>query len=150
MTIPAAGSGCRRKGRTTCADLFRQLEAPLGVTFTDDERKDRDRGYQRIRTELERRPPTLVVLDNWSKPTLFDPAHLSRLRTGREPRPHPDDDAGRPADRSRGVAALAVPLDRLSRTDGRALLKPLPRSGHGRRGVGTRPARSWRRWAGTR
>ena len=32
------------------------LEAPLGLTFTDDERKDRDRGYLRVRAELEGRP----------------------------------------------------------------------------------------------
>ena len=61
-------------------DLFRALEAPLNLTFTDDERKDRDAGYRRVRAELERRPGTLLVLDNVNRPALLAPAHLGAYR----------------------------------------------------------------------
>jgi len=109
------------EGQDDLRDLLRLLESPLGLTFTDDERKDRDRGYQRVRAELESRPGTLVVLDNVSKLALFDPAHLSRYRpdgnrvhilltTRDEP----------PADPERLV--VTVPLDRLNPEDGRKLL----------------------------
>src|SRR5205823_308385 len=106
------------EGADDLRDLLRLLEAPLGLTFTDDERKDRDRGYQRVRAELERRPGTLLILDNVSRPALFDPDHLSRYRpdghrvhvllTTRE---DPPDDPER--------LVVAVPLDRLTPDDGR-------------------------------
>lgn len=109
------------EGADDLRDLFRSLEAPLGLTFTDDERKDRDRGYLRVRAELERRPGTLVVLDNVSRKELFDPSHLSRYRpdgsrvhilmTARE---------APPSDPERLVTAIE--LDRLAADDGRNLL----------------------------
>ena len=109
------------EGADDLRDLFRLLESQLGLEFTDDERKDRDRGYRRIRAELERRTGSLVVLDNVSKAALFDPAHLSAYRpdghrvhmlmtTREEP---PTDPEG---------WLVSVPLDRLSADDGRALL----------------------------
>ena len=103
-------------------DLFRALEAPLNLTFTDDERKDRDAGYRRVRAELERRPGTLLVLDNVNRPALLAPAHLGAYR--------PDADRVHvlvtmreepPADPAGVVRPLA--LDQLSPDDGRKLLQ---------------------------
>ena len=103
-------------------DLFRTLEAPLNLTFTDDERKDRDAGYRRVRAELERRPGTLLVLDNVNRPALLAPAHLGAYR--------PDADRVHvlvtmreepPADPAGMVRPLA--LDQLSPDDGRKLLQ---------------------------
>jgi ADP-ribose pyrophosphatase YjhB (NUDIX family) len=103
-------------------DLLRLLEAPLGLTFTDEERKDRDIGYRRVRAELERRPRTLLVLDNVNKTEPLSPAHLGAFRPDAERvhilvtmREEP------PADPGGAVGRIA--LDRLGPDDGRRLLQ---------------------------
>jgi tetratricopeptide (TPR) repeat protein len=61
-----------------------QLDGPLAFEFTDDERKDLARGFERVLRELNRRERCLLVLDNVSHPTLLEPEYLDRLpRDGR-------------------------------------------------------------------
>ena len=103
-------------------DLLRLLEAPLGLTFTDEERKDRDAGYRRARAELERRPRSLLVLDNVNRPELLAPADLGFYRPDAE-RVHVLATMREEPRADPAATVEAIPLDRLSADEGRRLLQ---------------------------
>jgi len=65
-----------------------ELATPIGFEFTDDERKNADLQFERVRRELKQladaRAPhrCLLLLDNVDRPGLLDPAMVARLDAG--------------------------------------------------------------------
>jgi tetratricopeptide (TPR) repeat protein len=65
-----------------------ELATPIGFEFTDDEKKNADRQFERAHRELKKladaREPhrCLLILDNVDKPGLLDPAQVARLNGG--------------------------------------------------------------------
>lgn len=79
---------CERQHDLAAALL--QLASPLAIEFTDSERRDPERAFGRLMTELERRtfavgpapklgPACLLVLDNVDDPALLAPTQVDRL-----------------------------------------------------------------------
>jgi len=65
-----------------------ELATPIGFEFTDDEKKNADLQFERVRLELKKladaREPhrCLLILDNVDRPGLLDPAPVARLNGG--------------------------------------------------------------------
>jgi tetratricopeptide (TPR) repeat protein len=69
--------GCEHIGDLRAALL--QLAGPLEFEFTDDENKSLALGFERVLRELNRRERCLLLLDNVSDTSIFEPEHLDRL-----------------------------------------------------------------------
>lgn len=65
-----------------------ELATPIGIEFNDDEKKNADLQFDRVRRELKKladaREPhrCLLILDNVDKPSLLEPAMVARLNGG--------------------------------------------------------------------
>jgi tetratricopeptide (TPR) repeat protein len=74
--------GCEHVGDLRVALL--QLAGPLKFAFTDEENKSLALGFERVLRELNQRERFLLLLDNVSHPSIFEPEYLGRLpRDGR-------------------------------------------------------------------
>jgi len=74
--------GCEHIGDLRLALL--QLARPLEFEFTDEENKNLTLAFERVLRELNQRQRCLLLLDNISDPSIFEPEYLDRLpRDGR-------------------------------------------------------------------
>jgi len=59
--------------------VLHKLAEPMGVEFTDEQKKDYNLAAERILRELKNREPSLLLLDNVDDPALLSPNQLMRL-----------------------------------------------------------------------
>ena len=75
----------RCEGKEDLRAALVELATPLALEFTEDEKKDTDRQFQRVLTELRKLADAhephrcLLLLDNVDKPRLLEPAQTQRL-----------------------------------------------------------------------
>lgn len=78
----------RCAGKDDLSLALAELATPIGFEFTDDEKKNTDLQFERIRRELKKladaREPhrCLLLLDNVDRPSLVEPAQVARLNGG--------------------------------------------------------------------
>jgi len=111
--LPSAGIADLRESLLT-------LAPHLGIQFSESEQRNSRAAFERIRAKLAAPPRKLLVLDNVDDPTILAPNVIAQC--------FPQNDnlhviATTQLDLGRVPTVVALPLDRLSDSDGRHLLE---------------------------